>query len=136
MTPVAALAEEVTRAIDEIRGAFPAASVSATPDGSGGAWVIIDPVALGSSWSPTSTWLGFHVLHTYPYSDVYPHFIGEDVRLSTTGGLPNDGITSGHRFHANGRPCLQVSRRSNRWDARVDTAANKALKVLSWLEPQ
>jgi hypothetical protein len=127
----AALTEEVAAAVHDIERAFPAASVTVSPDANGGAWVTVDPVNLGDRWAPTTTWLGFHIASTYPYADVYPHFLDGSVRLAD-GGLPQ-GVTENAAFPGHAERCLQVSRRSNRWDPTEDTAANKAVKVITWL---
>jgi hypothetical protein len=128
----AALTEEVATAVHEIERAFPAATVTVGPDADGGAWVTVDQVDLGDRWAPRSTWLGFHIASTYPYADVYPHFLDASVRLAEGGALPQ-AVTENATFPGRAERCLQVSRRSNRWDPTKDTAASKAAKVIEWL---
>lgn len=128
------LADEVKQSVTEVREAFPDADVEVATDGQGGAWVTVADVDLGPAWVPTASWLGFHILHNYPYSDVYPHFVDGDAQLAA-GGLPKQAVTP-CTYAVDQRPALQVSRRSNRWDPNLDTAALKALKVIDWLQQQ
>jgi hypothetical protein len=96
--------------------------------GAGGAVVIIENVTVGERYRPSSTWLGFQINAAYPDSDVYPHYAGELARV--------DGQPHGPAIQAmtwNGRPGLQISRRSNRWNPATDNAALKAQKVIQWL---
>lgn len=119
----------VAEAVAEIGATFPDSTVATVEDG-GGVWVVIDPVDIGPSWTPRLTTLGFHVANTYPYADVYPHFVGADV-CRADGGGHIEAVTPNGSF--NGQPAVQVSRRSNRWNPANDTAALKARRVLDWL---
>lgn len=110
-----------------MRANFPDANVSAREDGEGGAYVLVEEVTLPGGYSADRTWVGFRITFSYPTADVYPHYVrGDLVRLD--GRAMPFGATS-----FEGRPSLQVSRRSNRWDPRTDTAALKLHKVLAWL---
>ena len=120
-----------TEALEEIAATFPDAAVTTAEDANG-TWVTIDTVDLGPRWMPNITQLTFHIATTYPYADVYPHFLGADV-VRTEGGYA-DAVTPGHT--ANGKPVVQVSRRSNNWNPATDTAALKALRVIDWLRDQ
>jgi hypothetical protein len=117
----------VSDAIDEVRANFADQTVVSREDGEGGAYVIVEDVSLTAGYSVDRTWVGFRITFTYPNADVYPHYVrGDLVRLD---GRPMPfGATS-----FEGRPALQVSRKSNRWDPRTDTAAIKLQKVLAWL---
>lgn len=120
----------VASAIADIRAAYPDATVTATPDNDGGAYVIVEAVPLGSPYKQESTWIGFRIAFQYPYADVYPHFARSD--LERADGRPlGDGMSTGHNFA--GRPAVQISRRSNRLDPMTDTAALKLAKVLQWM---
>ncbi|MBL8776060.1 MAG: hypothetical protein JNK12_09020 [Acidimicrobiales bacterium] len=130
MSGATTLSPEIAGAIDEIKATFGDNCVAVTPD-TAGAWVEIDSIDLGSKWAPGSTWLAFHIASTYPYADVYPLFIDATCAL-TTGGLP-PAVTAGAVVPIREGPCLQVSRKSNRWDPTRDTATGKALKVIDWL---
>ena len=119
-------------AIRELVDQFPDAEVQMVED-AGGVWVTLAPVDLGPNWKPRSTWLGFHIPNTYPYADVYPHFVGADVVRSDTNGhieavSPNASC--------NGTPAVQLSRRSNRWSPTADTAALKARRIIDWMRAQ
>ena len=125
---------EISEAIDEIKADFPVATITVKADADGSAWVTVDPVDLGGRWSPGQTWIGFRIADGYPYADTYPHFIDASVHL--VGGGYATGVTAGHTYAPDGRPCLQVSRRSNRLDPNVDTASMKLVKVIHWLREQ
>ena len=122
---------EVSAALDELRKQFDGASVSARDDGQGGAYVIIDPVLLGPRYQPDRTWMGFHIPAQYPYADIYPVFIGADC--GRVDGKPFVvPITPGAHFE--GRPALQVSRRSPAAANGLQKATYKAMKILAFLE--
>lgn len=122
------LTAAVAAAADAVRANFAGHAVEVTPDGAGGAFVIISDVAVGSQYTPAITWLGFHLNAAYPASDVYPHYTGVLARA--------DGRGLGEAISQTtwqGRPALQLSRRSNRWNPVVDNAANKAERIVKWL---
>lgn len=124
-----ALKAEVAEAIDEVRSSFPDAAVDAREDGEGGAFVLVDPVDPGPLYQHRETWVGFHVTFQYPYADVYPHFVRGD--LGRCDGGPLGEATAAGTFE--GRPAVQISRRSNHLNPDTDTAAIKLHKVLAWL---
>jgi len=70
---------EVSTAVDELRRQFSDSAFIIREDGQGGAYVIMEPVPIGSRYTPASTWFGFQIAAQYPYSDIYPIFIGADV---------------------------------------------------------
>jgi hypothetical protein len=120
---------EVSKAIDEIRAAFPDAEVNVREEPDGGAVVIVDPVDPGEQYQQRATWIGFRITFQYPYSDVYPHFVrGDLVRVD---GQPLGEGTSVTTFE--NRSAVQLSRKSNRHNAATDTAVIKLHKVLLWL---
>lgn len=120
----------VERAVNGLREAFPQAELAVEDDGAGGAYVRIEPVELGPRFVPQRTWMGGHLPPQFPYADVYPLFIGSEV-VRADGAAFSAPITAGHHFR--GRPALQISRRTNRLDPAVQTAAMKFQKVLHWL---
>ncbi len=121
---------EVEGAIQEIMAAFPTGRVERVDDGQGGAVVTLQDVALeGDRYQQASTWVGFHITHTYPFADVYPHFVRYD--LSRRDGKPLGEGTSLSSFR--NQPAIQISRRSNRHNPATDTALLKLCKVLRWL---
>jgi hypothetical protein len=113
---------ELAAAIDEIRAAFAPSAVTVEEIGDGGAHVVIDSVELGAVYVQDDTWL------QYPLSDVYPHFVRPD--LARVDRAPLGEATSPTTWH--GRRAIQLSRRSNRLNPATDTAALKAIKVLTW----
>lgn len=122
---------EVKAAVEEIREAFPAASVTALEDGGGGAHVTVDPVKLSDVYTQDQTWVRFHITFQYPYADVYPHFIRPD--LTRKDGKPlGDGMSVIDLPNNQGR-AVQISRRSNKLNPESDTALVKLLKVLHWV---
>lgn len=125
--------QPVSDAVETIRKAFPEAVVNVTDDGSGGAYVLLDPVDLGPKFVPHRTWIGGHIPPQFPYADIYPLFIDANVKFST-GAEFVAPISRGHHFC--GRPALQISRRTNRLDPQLQTAACKFQKVIYWLAHQ
>ena len=122
----------VQKAIEELRVTFPNAAVTVDEDGDGGAYVTLDPVPLVGPYTQTETSVSFHIGFQYPASDVYPHFVRHDLARKDRTPLGSGMSTAQHR----GQPVIQVSRRSNRLDPAIQTAAHKLLKVLAWLEAQ
>jgi len=122
----------VQNAIDKLHAIFPDAGITVEEDGDGGAYVSMDPVPLIGPYTQTETWVGFHIGFQYPASDVYPHFVRADLTRRDGAALGNGMSIAQYR----NRPAIQVSRRSNRLDPAVQTAAHKLLKVLAWMESQ
>ena len=123
--------QSVARAIDELKCAFPSSAVSSREDGKGGAYIIVDDVAIGPRYRPSSTWLGGHITAHHPYADIYPLFIAADVRRAD-GVTFQAPITTGATFEQ--RPALQVSRRNNSTQHYPQTAVAKFVKVQHYLE--
>jgi hypothetical protein len=122
--------EEVQNAVRDIRFSFSGCAVTAKEDGEGGAIVIVYGVSLQDSpYEQDQTWVGFHITHTYPYADVYPHFVRADLKRKD--GKPLGEGTSVGTFQENS--ALQLSRKSNHLNPATDTAALKLHKVLRWL---
>ncbi|MHB8186378.1 MAG: hypothetical protein ACYDDU_09860 [Dermatophilaceae bacterium] len=111
-----------------VRDQFPGHTVTVTADDNGGVFVVVDDVPAGSPYREATTWLGFHINAAYPDSDVYPHFVGPLTRMDEQAHAEGFSATQWRD-----RPALQLSRRSNRWSAATDTAALKAVKILTWL---
>ena len=130
---VAEILPEVEEAVAEIRAAFEGHEVRATPLGDGGAAVTVEGVDLGERYEPRTSFVGFGVHGTYPFSQVYPHFLRHDLGKADGSALPNPGMTPSQW---QGRPAIMVSRSSNRWDPNRDTAVGKLHKVLEWIRNQ
>ena len=122
---------DVVTAIEELRQAFPKATVTVSEDSDGGAHITMDPVDPGPAFAQRETWLKFHITFQYPYSDVYPHFVRPDLARADDAGL-GEGFSATNA--SDGTPALQVSRRSNRLNPATDTASLKLIKVLQWME--
>ena len=121
---------DVTQAIQEIRAAFDGHDVEVVAEAQGGAHVIVRDVSIGPAFKPSQTWIGFTIPFQYPDADIYPHFIGGDVRRADDGPYGQSISVATWRD----RPVLQLSRKSNRWNPATDTAALKLLQVLEWLK--
>lgn len=121
--------QQVSQAIREIASAYPELKVTADPDGNGGAYVFIQDVALAPIYKQGETWMGFHIVYMYPEADVYPHFVRAD--LVRKDDAPLGEGTSPSSFQ--GRPAIQLSRRSNKVNPTTDTALLKLQKVFRWL---
>lgn len=131
---VTPLGPTIVEAVAEIRDSFAECAVTVDSDGMGGAWVVIDSVPLGPSYAQDDSWVAFLITFAYPDADVYPHFIRPD--LSRVDGAALGAGFSQSTWGLSGNPGLQLSRRSNRLNPGVDTAAIKLLKVLKWLNDQ
>lgn len=126
--PLEGVSPAVAAGVAGVRDQFPGHTVTVTADESGGVFVVVDDVPAGPPYTEDTTWLGFQINAAYPDSDVYPHFVGPLTR--------KDEQAHGEGFSATewrNRPALQLSRRSNHWSAATDTAALKAVKILTWL---
>ncbi len=121
---------EVERAIAEIEQTFCGHSIEVQAEAQGGAYVIVHDLPLGEQYLPPASWLGFTISYAYPHADVYPHYLDAGLRRV-------DGLVQGTGLSVTtwqNRQVIQVSRRSNRWNATIDTAATKLSKVLEWLK--
>ena len=122
--------QDVANAVEELKRAFPSSDVYSREDGDGGAYVIVEDVAIGDQYEPSSTWLGGHITALYPYSDIYPLFMGDNVRR-VYGVAFEPPVTPGAQFLE--RPALQISRRNNHTQSYPQTAVAKFIKVLHYL---
>lgn len=121
---------EIEAALAEIRAAFKNSKLEAVEDGQGGAVVSIASIALdGGPYLQAETFFGFHITHTYPYADIYPHFVRHDLSRRDGKAL-GEGMSIGSFRN---QPAVQISRRANRLDPGADTALLKLQKVLRWL---
>jgi len=132
---------EVGAALAELRDSFSDAEVSVIEDSDGGTFVMVEPVFIGSTFSPSSTWIGFHITFPYPEADVYPHFIGAEVKYVGDGPAPNqhpDGnlptaLSRGQMMPGFEKPAIQISRRTKSVDPETSTAAHKLRRILEFL---
>jgi hypothetical protein len=133
--------QEVAEAIKEIERGSVGGTVSWEPDEDGGAYVRVDDVALGQSFSPSRTWIAFHITWAYPDADCYPHFIASEIRYVGKGPSPNEhpggnlptSMTRDAVVPGSNTPAIQVSRRSNHRNADTDSALQKLLRVVEFL---
>ena len=123
--------QDVATAIEELKRAFPSSQICCQEDGSGGAYVIVEDVTVGDQYQPSSTWLGGHVPSLYPFADIYPLFIGDEVRR-VDGVAFTAPVTSGARFLD--RAALQISRRNSHTQNFPQTVVAKFVKVLHFLK--
>ena len=123
--------QDVANAVEELKRAFPSSAVYSREDGDGGAYVIVEDIAISPLYRPSSTWLGGHITALYPYADIYPLFIAENVRR-VDGVAFEPPVTPGARFLE--RPALQISRRNNHTQHYPQTAVAKFVKVVHFLE--
>src|SRR6266702_85860 len=117
-------------AVTEVEQSCPGHRLEVTPESQGGAYVIVHDLNLGERYTPATSWIGCLITVQYPYAYVYPHFVQADLKRTHGTNLPS-GFSGPIVW--NGRQALQISRRSNRWTAGVDTAAMKLAKVLNWI---
>lgn len=122
---------EVSTAIEELKRQFNSAAFTVRDDGQGGAHVVMEPVSLGPRYRPEHTWVGFHIPAQYPYADIYPVFVGAELKR-VDGGAFVAPVTPGHQFE--GRAAIQVSRRSGAAQNGLQKVTAKILKILDFLE--
>ena len=122
---------EVSTGIEELKRQFSGSSFTVRDDGQGGAYVVIEPVSLGPRYRPEYTWIGFQIPAQYPYADIYPVFVGAEIRR-VDGIVFAAPVTPGHNFE--GRAAIQVSRRSGAAQNGLQRVTAKILKVLDFLE--
>lgn len=134
---------EVLAAVEEIRRQFKKNVVLVGADQHGGACVIVEAVTLGPPYAKADSWVGFHITHSCPYADVYPHFLRGDLSRLDEKEL-GEAMTQNQIFPQPGvvidgsmpsRPAVQISRRSNKRDSTstLETPLIKLLKVLKWV---
>jgi hypothetical protein len=120
----------VKLALEGLSKAFPKAAVNVlSEDGNGGAYVVVDGIDLGDKFKPSTTWLGAQLPASLPYADVYPLFIGADVKRAD--GSPLSGPLSPLSWQ--NRPAIQVSRRNNRLGSGQSAVA-KFVKVIEFVK--
>ncbi|BAJ30981.1 hypothetical protein KSE_52040 [Kitasatospora setae KM-6054] len=115
--------------MEEVRAAFPGVVINVREEPDGGAVVFVESVDPGEQYQQRSTWIGFRITFQYPYSDVYPHFVRDDLARVDGAGL-GEGMTV---TTFEDRQAVQISRRSNKLNPAHDTAVIKLHKVLAWL---
>ncbi len=123
---------EVEQAIEEIKTLFPGCPVETEAESQGGAYVTVHNLDFGAKYNPSNNWIGFLIDFQYPRSDVYPHFFDRTVRRAD-GNAYGGGLSQASWRN---KEVMQISRRSNRLNPAVDTAAFKLAKVLEWLRVQ
>lgn len=120
---------EVAAAVDEIKTAFPNATVEVKEEGEA-VIVLLDPIDPGEPYVQRESWIGFRITFQYPYSDVYPLFVRGDLSRVDGAGLGEGMAVTTFE----GRSAVQISRRSNQLNPTTDTALIKIHKVLAWLQ--
>lgn len=121
----------VQTAVSELQAHFPE-RVEVTELGDGGAKVVVNGLSLaGSPYSQADTWCGFTITFAYPYSDIYPHFVRQDLSRKD-GAAMGQGVHLGKNFY--GAPALMLSRRTRVLDQEHPMSALLKLeKVMQWL---
>jgi hypothetical protein len=120
---------EVAAAIEEVRQAFPAHTVTFDEDGQGSAYVTVAALDIGTKYEVSTAACSFHIGFQYPRSDIYPHYI--DGHIKRRDVQSRAGV---QEITWRDRQVLQLSRRSNKWNPATDTAAIKLTKVLEWFK--
>ena len=121
---------EVENAVQEIKDLFSDKEIEVEGLNDGGARVIVKDIELSSNYIPQVTWIGFIIGFQYPRADVYPHFIDPTIKRVDENAL-GEGFSGPVEWQS--RNCIQVSRRSNKLDPSIDTAATKLAKVINWI---
>jgi len=124
---------DIEKATKEIRSYYSKNKIEIEDVADGGARVIVHDIQLSEIYTPKITWIGFIIGFQYPRADVYPHYI--DHTIIRSDGKPFGGGFSGP-VKWQERDCIQISRKSNKLDPSVDTAATKLAKVIEWINSQ
>ena len=119
----------VAEQLEELRAQFADKTVTAEPDGSGGAYVVIDPIDPGPAYRQRKCWIGFQITYLCPDTDIYPVFL--DPGLVRVDGKTHTPPITPAKWRD--RDALQYSLRSPQRDPEVDTAAIKAAGVIACL---
>ena len=127
------IAGTVLLAIEALKLDFQPAEFLVEPDGQGGARVRFGPVPLSATYVQGESWVGGHLPPQIPYADVYPIFVRGDLTRRDGQALIAP-MASGQNFM--GQSAVQVSRKSNRRDASIETVKMKFKKVLDWVNSQ
>ncbi|KAA9105520.1 hypothetical protein [Microbacterium rhizomatis] len=130
-----ALAEDVAEALEQLVASFPDAVVTHREDGVGGTFVKVEPLALGDRFNLRSSWIGFHLVYSYPEAQVYPHVCAPGLTLRDGTALQSGDGFQQVAWGPDGdtEPVTQLSRSSRNWDPDLDTAASKLHRILEWL---
>jgi hypothetical protein len=126
----ASATEEVASAVTDVRETFKDKAVHAWPDGSGGAYVVIEELDFGPIWEPRTSWLGFVISYLHPDADCYPHYIRADAGRADKSAL-SPPFNVGNAFA--GVSAVMISRSTRRLRKDGDTPAIKAVKVLEFI---
>lgn len=127
------MAPQIEQVLEHLEKDFPLSRITSTPVEGGSVNVIVEPVDLGPRYQPRVTWIGAQLTPGLPYSDVYPLYVGAEVGR-VHGGSWQVPISTGHQFE--GRPALQISRRTNNLLATAGCAAGKFIKVLHFIREE
>jgi hypothetical protein len=121
----AAVAEQV----EELKAHFADKMVTTEPDGSGGAYVVINAIDPGPAYKQRESWLGFQITYLCPDADVYPVYLSAD--LQRVDGQPHTAPITPVTWR--NRSALQYSLRSPQRDPQTETATIKAAGVIACL---
>lgn len=124
--------DSIVEAIDELKMVFGNDNVILTPEKDGGAYVMVKKIELGAKFNCPHIWCSFYINYLYPASDIYPHYVSPELCFSN--GEKLNGPFSTVIENKNKDKCIQVSRRSNRWNPAQDTALLKLEKVLKFIK--
>ena len=122
---------EVEKAVEEIKDVFSGHEIDVEAVADGGVRVIIHDIKLNDTYDPQQTWVGFIIGFQYPRADVYPHYIDPAIKRQD-GKILGEGFSGPMEWQK--MNCVQVSRRSNKLDPSIDTAATKLVKVIEWIK--
>ncbi|MBR7829906.1 hypothetical protein KDK95_26615 [Actinospica sp. MGRD01-02] len=115
--------------IEELVAQYAAKTVLHEPNGSGGAYIVIDSIDPGPAYIQRESWLGFVITHQCPDADIYPVFLSGELRR--VDGKPHTPPFTPTTWHD--RSALQFSLRSPHHNPAIDTAAIKAAGVVACL---
>lgn len=120
----------VVLAVKEAAESITDLTVITWPDGSGGAFVVVDDVPLGDVWVCDCTWLGLRITSAYPEADAYPLHVRGDLRRRDGAALEAP-FSLGQRFAD--RDAVSLSRSNPRRAMAMSTAAVRLINTIDFL---
>jgi hypothetical protein len=128
----------VEKAVGELRKAFAGHPMQVVESPCGGAYVVIDDVALGGPFAQATTWVGCFLTNACPEADTYPFYVRDDLRR-IDGVELKPPLHTGHQWPPgvqgmSERSAVMVSRRQKNeacWGRESPLAKLQA--VLKWM---
>lgn len=124
--------EEIKKAVEEIKSAFPSSAVRTEDLDGCGVCVTIGPLNPGALYEQNEVCIMFEITGAYPAADIYPIFVIPKLTRSD-GQNYRDGLSK-TKFKE--QDVTQISRRIRSGDLTYETAGFKVKRVWEWTKRQ